>query len=131
MKIKLIILFVIAAPIILAAHAFSMSSPPPASPEVVPVNSDSIQEIRIVAKQFEYVPSSVVVKKGIPVRIILSSQDVTHGFAIDAFKVSASVEKGKDTVVNFTPDKTGTFDYYCSVFCGIGHLGMRGKITVK
>ena len=73
----------------------------------------------------------IVVKKGIPVRIILSSQDVTHGFAIDAFKVSASVEKGKDTVVNFTPDKTGTFDYYCSVFCGIGHLGMRGKITVK
>jgi nitrosocyanin len=131
MKIKLIILFVIAAPIILAAHAFSMSTPPAASPEVVPVNFESVQEIRIVAKQFEYVPSSVVVKKGIPVRIILSSQDVTHGFAIDAFNVHASVEKGKDTIVNFTPDKAGTYDYYCTVFCGIGHLGMRGKLIVN
>ena len=125
-----IILSAIVALMAFSAAAFAMSSPP-ASPEVVPMNANNEQEIRIIAKQFEFVPSSIIVKKGIPVRIILTSPDVTHGFAIDEFKLNSTVEKGKETIVGFTPERAGTYVYYCSVFCGVGHMGMQGKLIVQ
>ena len=122
--------------------ALAMGSPPPSPSVMIPTQeaitstfettaSADEQVIRISAKQFEYNPSRFTVKQGVPVKIILTSEDVKHGFAIDYYSVNVNVEKGKDTIVTFTPDKAGTYDYYCSVFCGVGHIGMRGQMTVE
>jgi cytochrome c oxidase subunit 2 len=32
--------------------------------------------------------------------------------------------------VRFVPDKTGTFRFFCDVFCGDGHEDMSGSIKV-
>jgi len=124
---------------IASVHALAMSGPPQSDYQMAPANAAAsieavpatVQVLRISAKQFEFIPSTFTVKKGMPVRVILTSQDVTHGFAIDQFKVNVKVEKGNDTIVDFTPDKAGTFDFYCSIFCGIGHGGMRGQMIVE
>ena len=37
---------------------------------------------------------------------------------------------GKVTRLAFTPRKSGTFDFYCDVFCGDGHDEMDGHFIV-
>jgi len=90
----------------------------------------NVREIRIIARQFEFVPNNIAVPKGMKVRLLLTSEDVTHGFAIDKLNIDAKIEKGKITVVEFTPVKSGTYEFYCNIECGEGHPGMRGKLTV-
>ena len=98
--------------------------------EVVPATGQSAV-IKIISKRYEFVPKSIEVKQGVPVKLILTSTDVTHGFSLPAFKIDKMIEPGKETIIEFTPDKAGTFDFHCSVFCGLGHGGMRGKLIVK
>lgn len=120
--------------VIFPGSAFSMGGAAPSATQEAPVVAApkiGVQVIRVTAKQFEYVPNPIRVKGGIPVRLIITSQDVTHGFAIDALNINAKVEKGKDTVVEFTPNKPGSYDIYCNSFCGLGHFGMHGKLIVK
>ena len=88
------------------------------------------QEVSIIAKQFTFYPSQIVVRKGQPLRLYLTSTDVTHGFALPDFKIDQPVKKGEITTLNFVPNRSGTFPFHCSVFCGLGHLGMTGKLIV-
>lgn len=90
-------------------------------------------EIKITAKRFQYDPKEITVQKGQKVRLLVTALDVNHGFAIDAFDIKKKIEADADgpTVIEFTPDKVGEFEYYCVVFCGSGHDGMKGKLIVK
>ena len=38
---------------------------------------------------------------------------------------------GKTTVIRFTPEKAGVYDFLCDNFCGSGHEEMNGRIVVK
>ncbi|MEK7158711.1 MAG: cupredoxin domain-containing protein [Patescibacteria group bacterium] len=87
--------------------------------------------IAMTAKQFEFSPSAITVKKGTPVKLLITSQDVTHGFSLPEFNVSASLAPGKTTTVEFTPDKIGTFPFSCNIICGSGHTTMTGKLIVE
>jgi cytochrome c oxidase subunit II len=40
------------------------------------------------------------------------------------------VMPGKPTLVKFTPDKTGEFEFLCDVFCGDQHEELSGKLIV-
>jgi cytochrome c oxidase subunit 2 len=88
------------------------------------------QVIHLTAKKFEYSPSEITVKKGQPVVIEIVSLDRKHGFMIPDLKVRSDVKPGAQNVVRFTPDKTGTFNFHCDLFCGSGHEGMAGTIVV-
>jgi cytochrome c oxidase subunit II len=52
------------------------------------------------------------------------------GFNLPDFKTRADIVPGKTTRVRLVPDKAGSFVFLCDVFCGIGHEGMSGKLTV-
>jgi len=86
--------------------------------------------IHITAKKFEFTPGEITVKKGEPVVIEITSEDVKHGFSLQDFKVRASIEPGKTATVRFTPDKAGRFTFACDVFCGDGHEDMSGTLVV-
>ena len=86
--------------------------------------------VRIRAKKFEYLPAEITLKVGVPVVFELTSEDVTMGFNLPDFKVRTDIVPEKVTRLPFTPDRTGTFDYYCDVFCGDGHEDMSGKMRV-
>jgi cytochrome c oxidase subunit 2 len=88
------------------------------------------QVIHLTAKKFEYSPNEITVKKGQPVVIEIVSLDRKHGFTIPDLKVRSDVKPGAQNVVRFTPDKTGTFNFHCDLFCGSGHEGMAGTLVV-
>ncbi|MDP3741898.1 MAG: cupredoxin domain-containing protein [Candidatus Micrarchaeota archaeon] len=90
----------------------------------------AVQEFSLTAKTWEFTPSSITVRKDIPVKLRVTSIDVEHGFSISEFNVNSRLQPGQETVVEFTPDRTGSFSFFCSVFCGSGHGGMRGTLVV-
>jgi cytochrome c oxidase subunit II len=100
-----------------------------ARPSVKDPQSDE-QVIRISAKTFEFEPSEITVKKGIPVTFELVSLDRHHGFKLPAFQMRADIKPGSLEKVRFVPDRTGTFTFLCDVFCGDRHEEMSGTLTV-
>jgi len=86
--------------------------------------------VRIVAKKFEYTPGEITLQKGVPVVLELTTEDVAMGFNAPDFKVDVEIVPGKAVQVRLVPDKAGTFEFSCDVFCGDGHEDMSGKIHV-
>jgi cytochrome c oxidase subunit 2 len=91
---------------------------------------DAPRKIDITAKRFGYEPAEITMKKGEPVVLELTSQDVTHGLKFKEMNLNAKIDKKKTTELAFTPDEAGDFVGHCSVFCGAGHGGMALKIHV-
>jgi cytochrome c oxidase subunit 2 len=86
--------------------------------------------IRIVAKKFEFIPAEIRLARGVPVILELSTEDVAMGFSAPDFKANVEIVPGKTTQLRLVPDKAGSFDFICDVFCGDGHEDMGGKIHV-
>ncbi|HTK04286.1 MAG TPA: cupredoxin domain-containing protein [Candidatus Eisenbacteria bacterium] len=91
----------------------------------------AVHEVRITATQFSFEPAEVRVKQGERVKLIVESKDTTHGLAIPAFNVNMTLEANKVMTAEFTADQKGTFPFFCSVFCGSGHGGMKGSLIVE
>ncbi|HTZ57386.1 MAG TPA: cupredoxin domain-containing protein [Acidobacteriaceae bacterium] len=91
---------------------------------------DPPRRIEIVAKRFQFTPGEITLKKGQPVVLVLTSQDVEHGLKLEAFNQVVKSKKGQSSQVEFTPTEVGTFVAQCAVFCGSGHGGMKLTIHV-
>ncbi len=108
--------FFAAASLFAAAHAGHAETP---------------RRIEIIAKRFTYDPDVITLKKGEPVVLVMHSIDVTHGIKVDELNLkSDDVEKGKETEIRFTPEKTGHYIGKCAHFCGKGHGSMTLQIDV-
>jgi cytochrome c oxidase subunit 2 len=88
-------------------------------------------EIPMTAKKYEFTPSSIHVKKGEHVRLLITAADHDHGFKLPAFDIQQELKKGETTTVEFTADKAGTFRFACSHVCGFGHRGMKAELVVE
>jgi len=104
---------------------------PEPEPEPEPEEQGNLVEIDVTAKQWEFNPSTITVSEGDTVVLNVTSIDVTHGFTISQFGVSDRLNSGQTTRIEFVADKKGTFTFFCSVFCGSGHGGMRGTLIVN
>jgi cytochrome c oxidase subunit 2 len=91
---------------------------------------DGPHRIEIVAQRFDFTPGDITVKKGVPVTLALTSEDVDHGLTFKELNVVIKGKKGATKEVTFTPNKTGTFVGQCSVFCGSGHGKMKMTLHV-
>ena len=89
------------------------------------------QVIKITAKKFDYSPSEIILKKGVPAVLEITASDRLHGFNCPELELRADLLPGKVTKIHFVPQKTGTFTFRCDIFCGDGHEDMTGTITVK
>ena len=94
------------------------------------IAAENEQVIQITAKKFEYNPKEISVKKGVPVVLQFTSLDRLHGFNCPGLKIRTDIVPEKENKVRFVPDKAGTFPFHCDNFCGTGHEGMKGTITV-
>ena len=94
------------------------------------VAAENEQVIQITAKRFEYSPKEISLKKGVPVVLEFTSLDRLHGFDCPGLGVRMDIRPGKVNRLRVVPDKVGTFPFHCDNFCGSGHEGMRGTITV-
>jgi len=95
------------------------------------VNTESVKEISVTAKQWEFDPNQIIVNKGDNVKLNIKSIDVTHGFSLPDFGVNSKLNPGQTTTVEFTVSKSGTFTFFCSVQCGAGHKDMKGTLVVN
>ena len=89
------------------------------------------REIMMTAKNYEYDPGVITVKEGEHVKLIVTALDHDHGIKIDAFHIDQVLKKGEPTTIEFTADSSGTFEFQCSRFCGLGHKGMKGELIVE
>jgi cytochrome c oxidase subunit 2 len=67
---------------------------------------------------------------GIPVKLIMTSQDVIHSFYVPAFRVKQDVLPDRYTSEWFLPTKVGEYHIFCAEFCGTSHAGMIGNVVV-
>lgn len=86
--------------------------------------------IEISAKKFEFTPSQITLKKGVPVILRLQSSDRVHGFMSKPLKIDIDIPNDKAEEIALTPDSAGDFTVICDHYCGTGHGGMKMKITV-
>jgi len=94
--------------------------------------------IRVIARQwswlFEYEngtkSTELKVPVGRPVKLSLTSQDVIHGFYTPAFRIKQDVVPGMTNILWFQPTGVGTFDVFCTQYCGLQHANMVTKIVV-
>lgn len=87
--------------------------------------------ITITARQFEFEPKQIVVKRGETVKLFITSEDVVHGFEIMGYNVKVDFYPGVPAKVEFVADKAGEFVFVCSVYCDQGHWDMEGKLIVQ
>ncbi len=93
---------------------------------VAAVTSTGMQETHIVVKG-GYSPDTIAVRAGLPVRLVFDRQEsdpCSERVVIDAFGVSAELPTGEETVIEFTPEAAGEYEFACQ-------MGMlRGKLVV-
>jgi len=70
------------------------------------------------------------VPAGVPVRVVLTSQDVIHSFYIPALRIKQDAVPGTTRDLWFTADRPGTYHLLCAEFCGTNHSRMRGDVVV-
>lgn len=103
-------------------------TPPPGAPE-----------INVTAKQWLYLfkypdgrtaVNEVRIPQGKPVRFIMTSADVIHGFYLPEFRLKQDILPGSYTSLWLQPDRPGRYDIYCTQYCGTGHSTMRAVMIV-
>ena len=77
-------------------------------------------------------PRHIKVPLGKKVKLRVRNVDtVMHGFAIPALDVDAGeLKAGYNKILEFTPQKPGKYDFYCTTWCSEFHLQMRGVLEV-
>ena len=91
---------------------------------------EQVKVIEIEAGSFYFKPAELTLKKGETVKIVLKSVSMMHDFVIDDLNVKLPIVKnGEVGEVEFTADKVGTFEYYCSVGSH-RQMGQVGKLVV-
>jgi cytochrome c oxidase subunit II len=92
---------------------------------------ESVPVVQITASKFHFTPDHIILVKGQPVTLELTSTDVTHGFMIRALKIDTDIKPGRFTQMTVTPAASGTFKAICDHYCGLGHSGMKMTVVVK
>ncbi|MDD5543169.1 MAG: cytochrome c oxidase subunit II [Acidobacteriia bacterium] len=67
---------------------------------------------------------------GVPIKLVMTSQDVIHDFFIPAFRVKQDVLPGRYTELWFKATKPGRYHLFCAQYCGTDHAHMGGWIVV-
>lgn len=92
------------------------------------------QAIMLHARMAEtggWMPDNLTVTVGKPLHLRLTSDDVTHGFAVGQLDQPAvDVNPGEITDITLVFNKPGKYTYYCTRWCSMNHWRMRGTIEV-
>ncbi len=96
-------------------------------------------EITVVAKQWMWKVQhpegqseidELHVPAGRPIKLMMTSQDVIHDFFVPAFRVKKDVLPGRYTTLWFEATQPGSYQLFCSQYCGTQHSAMVGRIIV-
>jgi plastocyanin len=98
------------------------------SDEVV---ASETKEFTVTGKNFAFDPPTITVNSGDRVKIIFKNSGGMHDWKIDEFNAATKrIKAGEEDTVEFIADKTGSFEYYCSVGTHRA-MGMKGTLVVQ
>ncbi len=105
-------------------YTFYIAEHPGVSGEglITVIEKEETNEAEVIAmesKSFFYSPNVLRAKVGKAVRLDITSEG-QHTFTIDELGVDVATPNGQTTRVEFTPEKAGTYEFYCAV---PGHRG--------
>ncbi len=97
---------------------------------------NDVREIELKSIQYRWEPDTIVVKKGEKIRFIIETIDVPHGFELEGIVIPGwdpdkTIRKGDKTILEVAADEAGMWDMVCTIYCGPGHVGMKGKYIVR
>jgi cytochrome c oxidase subunit II len=107
---------------------FSNAQPPPGATEIFVVGKQWMWHLQHPEGQREI--NELHIPVNVPVKLIMTSQDVIHDFFVPAFRKKQDVVPGRYTVQWFWPDKVGRYHLFCAQYCGMMHSGMTGWVYV-
>jgi cytochrome c oxidase subunit II len=93
------------------------------------VEPDGSVTVRIIAGQYDFVPSCIRVPAQTPVKFRLTSSDVVHGFLLPNTNVNTMVVPGFVSEVRTSFAAEGEYLMPCNEFCGLGHHAMWAHVT--
>ncbi len=100
-------------------------------PTVTPTTQGQTKTFNVSGSNFSFSVKEMRVKKGDKVKVVFTNTNGTHDWVIDAFNArTPQIGSGQTATVEFVADKTGTFEYYCSVGSHRA-LGMKGNLIVE
>ncbi len=95
------------------------------------VDQAGVKIFTVKGTNFSFSPSTITVKKGDKVKIVFQDDDGFHDLVVSGYNAQTKrVNSGQSSEVTFTADKTGTFEYYCSVG-NHREKGMKGSLIVE
>jgi heme/copper-type cytochrome/quinol oxidase subunit 2 len=106
-------------------------------PQAEPMSGNVIE---VAADMSGFDKKEIRVKVGEPVTIRLTSLDNSHHtdgggkhqWAVDELAVNIIAQPENSNYVTFTPDKAGTYTFYCDICCGgKANPTMNGQIIVE
>jgi cytochrome c oxidase subunit II len=107
---------------------FYIAKPPAQGEEVYVVAKQWMWKLQHPEGQREI--NELHIPVGQPVILTLTSEDVIHSFFVPDFRTKVDVLPGRYVNTWFQATKPGTYDLFCSQYCGTNHSGMIGKVIV-
>jgi cytochrome c oxidase subunit II len=65
-----------------------------------------------------------------PINLLITSADVLHSLFIPAYRIKEDCVPGMETHLWFLPDQLGSYDLFCTEYCGVEHSAMITKVEV-
>jgi cytochrome c oxidase subunit 2 len=94
------------------------------------VEPDGSVTVRVLANQYSFTPSCIVVPNGTPVRFRGTAADVVHGFSITQSNVNLMLIPGYISNFRTRFAKAGEHAMPCHEYCGVGHAAMWARVRI-
>jgi len=92
---------------------------------------EGAQSVTVEGGNFYFKPNEIRVKAGIPVKLTFNNTQGFHDFVIEELDAKTKqITAGNTEVLEFTPKKKGSYEFYCSVGQH-RQMGMKGNLIVE
>jgi heme/copper-type cytochrome/quinol oxidase subunit 2 len=88
-------------------------------------------ELRLVARDFRWIPDRIELSQDDLVRVTIRSEDIAYSFAVDEYRIVRRVPAGGTTTFEFRADRSGTFRFYSNLTSDRAHAAMQGQLIVR
>lgn len=95
-------------------------------------HDDEPVDVYLMAFQFGFTPAVLRLEAGVPYRFRMMAVDVAHGASLRLGPGARIVRLRPGILVEqeYTFRRTGEYLLYCTVYCGLAHDQMKGRIVV-
>lgn len=111
-----------------AGHDMSAMPAQPPAPRAPAAPAD----VYMIAQQWSFEPATLRIRAGAPYRFRIMAEDASHGASLQLGRGSRIIRLRRGALVEQELIFTRPDEYlvYCTVYCGIGHDRMSGRIIV-